>query len=130
MGSIMENCTNLQWIDVSHNYLLSLDYNFKDFPHLKTLYLHCNFLFDLNELEKLKELAEIKTLTIHGNPFSAIPNFRVLTISILTDLKKLDSVLISKKERDNAVFIRSQTKKYPLPKNPAQPPQEKKEEDE
>jgi len=74
-------------------------------------------------LEKLKNLTEIKTLTIHGNPFSAIPNFRVLAISILTELKKLDSVLISKKERDNAVFIRSQTKKYPLPKNPAHPPQ-------
>lgn len=39
----------------------------------------------------------MKTLTIHGNPFSAIANFRVLAISILPDLKKLDSVLISKK---------------------------------
>jgi hypothetical protein len=36
-------------------------------------------------------------------------------------------VLISKKERDNAIFIRSQTKKYPLPNNPAKPPQEKNE---
>ena len=66
-------------------------------------------------------------MTIHGNPLSAIPNFRVLAISILPFLKKLDSVLISKKERDNAIFIKSQTKKYPLPKNPAVPPQEKKE---
>lgn len=69
-------------------------------------------------------------MTIHGNPFSGVPNFRILAISILPDLKKLDSVLISKKERDNAVFIRSQTKKYPQPKNPSLPPQEKKEEEE
>jgi hypothetical protein len=69
-------------------------------------------------------------MTIHGNPLAAVPNFRMLTISLLPDLRKLDSVLISKKERDNAVFIRSQTRKYPVPKNPAQPPQEKKEEDE
>lgn len=69
-------------------------------------------------------------MTIHGNPLAAVANFRVLTISILPNLKKLDSVLISKKERDNAGFIRSQTKKYPLPKIITLPPQEKKQEDE
>ena len=36
-------------------------------------------------------------MTIHGNPLAAVPNFRILTISILSNLKKLDSVLISKK---------------------------------
>lgn len=36
-------------------------------------------------------------MTVHGNPLSSVPNFRILTISILPDLKKLDSVLISKK---------------------------------
>lgn len=130
MGSMMQDITNLQWIDVSHNYLTTLDYNFEHFPKLKTLYIHCNFIVDLAELEKLKPLLELKSINIHGNPFAAIPNFRILAISILPDLKKMDSVLISKKERDNAIFIRSQTKKYPLPKNPAKPPQEKSEEEE
>jgi hypothetical protein len=127
MGSIMDRLENLQWIDVSHNYLTTLDYAFEHFTELKTLYIHCNFLLDLAELEKLKQLAKLKTINIHGNPFAAVPNFRILAISILPDLKKMDSVLISKKERDNAIFIRSQTKKYPLPKNPAKPPQEKSE---
>jgi Leucine-rich repeat (LRR) protein len=130
LDGIMDNARHLQWIDISHNYLVTLDYSFEDFPHLKTLYLHCNFVADLAQLDKLKHLEELKTFTIHGNPLTSVPNFRILTISILTQLKKLDSVLISKKERDNAVFIRSQTKKYPLPKNPPLPPQEKKEEDE
>ena len=130
LEGIMENARNLQWIDISHNYLVNLDYDFADFPHLKTLYLHCNYIADLAQLEKLKHLEELKTITVHGNPLTNVANFRVLAISILPDLKKLDSVLISKKERDNAVFIRSQTKKYPLPKNPPLPPQEKKEEDE
>jgi hypothetical protein len=31
---------------------------------------------------------------------------------------------VSKKEKDNAVFIRSQTKKYPTVKNPIKPPKE------
>jgi Leucine-rich repeat (LRR) protein len=50
LGSVMENISNLQWIDVSHNYLSTLDYAFEHFPHLKTLYIHCNFLPDLAEL--------------------------------------------------------------------------------
>ena len=97
LGSIMDNISNLQWIDVSHNYLTSLDYSFKEFPRLKTLYIHCNFIAELTEIEKLKHLAELKTINIHGNPFAAVPNFRILAISILPDLKKMDSVLISKK---------------------------------
>lgn len=130
LGSIMENIADLQWIDLSHNYLTLLDYDFAHLPHLKTLYLHCNFLSELGDLEKLKELKELKTFTVHGNPLASLPNFRVLVISILPELKKLDSVLISKKERDNAIFIRSQTKKYPQVKSPPRPPMEKKEEDE
>lgn len=97
LGGMMDDITNLQWIDVSHNHLVKLDYAFEDFPKLKTLYLHCNFISDLGELEKLKHLAELKNMTIHGNPLASVPNFRVLSISILPDLKKLDSVLISKK---------------------------------
>ena len=130
LAGIMTNSHRLQWLDVSHNYLTHLDYNFQDFPQLKTLYLHCNFIADLGELEKLRHLQEIRTMTIHGNPLASVPNFRILSISILPQLKKMDSVLVSKKERDNAAFIKSQTKKYPLPKNPKTPPPEKKEEEE
>jgi Leucine-rich repeat (LRR) protein len=80
----MDNLNDLQWIDLSHNHLVDLDYGFEEIPHLKTLYLHCNFLFDFNTLEKLKLLKELKNMTIHGNPLTSVPNFRILTISILT----------------------------------------------
>lgn len=106
----------LQWIDLSHNYLQKLDYDFVDFPNLKTLYLHCNYLYSFDELLKISALKELKNFTIHGNSITAVSNFRLLVISILPQLKKLDSVLISKKERDNATFIRSQTKRFPEPK--------------
>ena len=46
----MDKPYNLLWIDVSHNYLTTLDYNFSDFNSLKTLYLHCNFIADLAEI--------------------------------------------------------------------------------
>lgn len=54
------------------------------------------------EFEKLKGLTELRTLTVHGNLFDAIPNFRLYIIGLLPTIKKLDSVLISKKELDNA----------------------------
>lgn len=50
LGSMMDDITKLQWIDVSHNYLTTLDYAFEHFVDLKTLYIHCNFLVDLAEL--------------------------------------------------------------------------------
>ena len=39
---------------------------------------------------------------IHGNPIVRIPNFRYYFIEIFPNLKKLDTVLITNKERDNS----------------------------
>ena len=47
MVDIMPNHTNLQWLDLSHNYLQTIDYNFEDYPQLRTLYIHCNFIADI-----------------------------------------------------------------------------------
>ncbi|MFO0131209.1 MAG: leucine-rich repeat domain-containing protein [bacterium] len=44
VNSVMFNCKNLAWIDLSHNYLTSINYAFTDFPNLKTLYLHANYI--------------------------------------------------------------------------------------
>ena len=48
VNSIMFNCKNLAWIDLSHNYLQDLNYDFSDFPNLKSLYLHVNVIADFN----------------------------------------------------------------------------------
>jgi Leucine-rich repeat (LRR) protein len=50
---VLPEFEQLQWLDLSHNYLEKLDYNFKEFKHLKALYLHCNFLYDLNDFMQL-----------------------------------------------------------------------------
>ena len=76
---------------------MKLDYDFADFPNLKNLYLHCNYLSSFDELTKLSVLKELKNFTIHGNSIASVNNFRLLVISILPQLKKMDSVLISKK---------------------------------
>jgi len=39
-----------------------------DFPCLKTLYLHGNYILNLEEIRKLNTLPELHTLTLYGNP--------------------------------------------------------------
>lgn len=63
-------------------------------------------------------------MTIHGNPIEKIPNFRLYIIGILPSLQKLDTVLITKKEKDNAnVWINCfLNTKFPEVKDPEKPP--------
>ena len=44
INSVVLNCKNLCWIDLSHNYLTHINYDFSDFVNLKTLYLHANYI--------------------------------------------------------------------------------------
>lgn len=50
LSTIMEKIQSIRWIDISHNYIVSLDYAFEHFPKLTTLYIHCNFIYDIAEL--------------------------------------------------------------------------------
>jgi len=67
---VMPDHRNLQWLDLSHNYLEKLDYGFENYPNLRTLYLHCNFLFDLNDFHQLTKHQQLKTIMVHGNPLT------------------------------------------------------------
>lgn len=67
---VMPDHKNLQWVDLSHNYLQRLDYDFQDYPQLRTLYLHCNYLYDLNDFSVLSNHQQLKTLMVHGNPLT------------------------------------------------------------
>jgi Leucine-rich repeat (LRR) protein len=77
--------------------LITLEYDFADLPWLRTLYIHSNYIKDYNELLKLQCLKELKTLTIHGNPLDAYTHFRSLTIGLLPQVVKIDSVLVTKR---------------------------------
>jgi Leucine-rich repeat (LRR) protein len=68
---------NLMWLDLQHNFITSIPREeFCQFPNLKSLYLHRNYIVDLRELENLNMLDKLINLTIHGNPVDRIPNFR------------------------------------------------------
>lgn len=44
---------NLEWLDLSYNYLQTIDKELLSFPNLKTLYLHGNYVSNLEEARKL-----------------------------------------------------------------------------
>jgi hypothetical protein len=102
---IMLEPERLMWLDLSHNRLTSLDCELGGFRALKTLYLHCNYLHDSGELLKLRLLPSLTMLMIHANPLEKIPEFRTLLIGLLEGLVKIDSVLVSPKERSRAYYL-------------------------
>lgn len=107
--------SHLQWLDLQHNYLMTLTEELNKFQNLKSLYLHVNYIADTKEFMKISTLPQLRALTVHGNPIDKIPNFRLYLISMFPQLKKLDTVLISKKERDNASVMKNQFKLNKLP---------------
>ena len=49
---LVMNCPNkLKWLDLSFNYLTKIEPDILDFPELKTLYLHGNFIHNLDEVK-------------------------------------------------------------------------------
>lgn len=56
---VMYRPENLEWLDISYNYLQTIDRELLEFPNLKTLYLHGNYIANL---EEVKKLADIGTL--------------------------------------------------------------------
>lgn len=105
----------LQWLDLQHNYLTGVSEEITLFKNLKTLYLHANYIPSIREFTNIRSLTNLRNLTVHGNPLVRIPNFRLYFIAIFPNLKKLDTVLISKKEKDNARVLFEDFKIKSLP---------------
>ena len=91
MLQVLENPENLTWLDLSFNKLTSLSTEISEFSNLKILYLHGNFLKDLNKvLQTLKKLPQLYNLTLHGNPLVEHKKYRMRILSCLTQLRSLD----------------------------------------
>ena len=87
-----------------------------------SLYLHSNFVSDMKEVLKL-ENSPLKSLTLYGNSIDQLPSYRMYVITLLPQLKRLDSVLITKLEKDNGSVFRNRIviKKLPFVLNPPVP---------
>jgi Leucine-rich repeat (LRR) protein len=101
------NPQNLMWLNLSYNFLQKIDAEILNFPQLRSLNLHGNYISDLEEVRKLGELEHLKNLTLNGNPIEEIEGYRMYVLGLLflryESLRKLDSVYITSSEMDGVI---------------------------
>ncbi len=104
---VMWRPENLEWLDLSYNYLATIDKELLAFPNLKTLYMHGNYISNLEEVRKLQDLPGLQILTLYGNSIEQIKGYRLWVLGMLYEkhetLKKFDNVLITRKEFDGVI---------------------------
>jgi len=125
--------SKLLWLNLSYNYLVKIDNEILNFPLLKSLHLHGNYIHDLEEVRKLIDISTLQNLSLNGNPIEEIKGYRLYVLGLMFSkhetLRKLDSVIISKMEFDNVIvwnerlFAGNLKRLRKLrPENPKKPP--------
>ena len=132
LGRVLRRPLNIKWLDLSNNHLTKISAEICELPALMSLYYHSNYVADMAELTHLKH-SPVKFLTMHGNPFDQLPGYRMWVVCLVPQIKRLDTVLVSKLETDNAIgFSRTVEKRRilprvenpPIPKAPKNPNEE------
>lgn len=139
---VMWNSQNLLWLDLSYNYLESIEMDLLQFEQLKTLYLHGNYIANLEEAKKLNGFKDLQSLTLYGNPIETIKNYRLWILGVMythnENLRRLDQVVVTNREFDKVLVWKErifQTKskrlktfKPEVDKKPPAPPKNEEEE--
>ncbi|XP_019876292.1 leucine-rich repeat-containing protein 51 isoform X2 [Aethina tumida] len=99
IDALLVHPQQLMWVDLSFNYIRTIDEVLLKFPKLKILYLHGNCITDLDEIFKLRELKELRTITLQGNPISNLPKYRNYVISSLPQIFNLDFTPVLKTDK-------------------------------
>lgn len=104
---VMYNSQQLLWLDLSYNYLETIETDLLEFPCLKTLYLHGNYIKNLEETKKLNGYRDLQSLTLYANPIETIPNYRLYVLGVMYTytevLRKLDQVVVTNREFDKVL---------------------------
>lgn len=90
----------IQWLDLSHNYLQDIHVDISTLRFLKILYLHANFINEIENVNNLRNCRCLINLTLHGNSIEHIKGYRNFIIELVPKLEKLDFTLVSEKELD------------------------------
>lgn len=93
---------NLQWLDLSFNFISTIDESILELVNLKTLQLHGNQIHSITEYLRLGGLPQLHAFTANGNPTERFGNYRAVVIGALEHLHTLDHTLITKAERLSA----------------------------
>lgn len=95
------------WLNLSYNFLQKIDAEILNFPQLRSINLHGNYISDLEEVRKLGELEHLQNITLNGNPIEEIEGYRMYVLGLLflrhECLRKLDSVYITSSEMDAVI---------------------------
>lgn len=132
---------NLLWLDLSYNYLETIEEDILNLPNLQTLYMHHNYISNLDETRKLNQFKNLQSLTLYGNPIETIKNYRLWILGVMyarnENLRKLDQVIITNREFDRVLVWNERINKRASkrlkalePEVPRQPPAQPKSEEE
>lgn len=107
LEDVMYNSRQLTWLDLSYNLLENIEADLLEFPYLKTLYLHGNYISNLDETKKLNGFQDLQSLTLYGNPIETIQNYRLWVLGVMytynENLRRLDQVLVTNREFDKVL---------------------------
>jgi Leucine-rich repeat (LRR) protein len=90
----------IQWLDLSFNRLEDIHDDILTLPFLKIVYLHANYIKEIENVLNLRKCKALLNLTLHGNPIEQIKGYRFFVIEMVPCLEKLDFTLVSEKELD------------------------------
>lgn len=85
--SVLEHPEKLGWIDFSFNFITTIDESITKFPNLKIVYFHGNRITDIEEVFKLRNLKQLRSVTFHGNPINEHPHYRAYVIAVLPQVR-------------------------------------------
>mmetsp|Transcript_25364 Transcript_25364/g.33918 ORF Transcript_25364/g.33918 Transcript_25364/m.33918 type:complete len:189 (+) Transcript_25364:509-1075(+) len=133
---------NLLWLDLSYNYLEAIEEDLLQLQNLQTLYMHGNYISNLDETKKLANFNNLQSLTLYGNPIETIKNYRLWVLGVMytrnENLRRLDQVVVTNREFDKVlvwkerIFAqksrRLKTLKPDVMKQPPAPPKTEEEE--
>lgn len=60
--------------------------------------MHGNKIQDIEEIDKLESLTELRSLALHGNPIADKIGYRNYVLSLLPNLKQLDFSAVTKQD--------------------------------
>ena len=98
---IIEKLTNIETITLSTNKIKSLK-SFSKCLELRELFLRKNLIENLNEINYLIHCSKLKVLWLGENPCCKMSEYRLSVIGSIPQLNKLDNIVITDIERENA----------------------------
>jgi hypothetical protein len=97
--SIIAQLTNVETLSLPVNKISTLA-PFGRCTNLQHLLLRENQIATFDELRHLQNLPHLLTLSLMDNPITQLPNYRELTIRMLSHLEKLDDVPVVRQRSD------------------------------